>query len=76
MIKYTDLPYIVFISIFIFAVTLEHYIKYGVASAIVTALILFTALICMHTLMPKYMDWAHRKDLERQKRKEAKRLND
>ena len=72
MIKYTELPYIVLISLFIFAVTLEHYIKYGVPSAIITALILITALICIHTLMPKYMDWARRKDMERQKRKEAK----
>ena len=72
MIKYTDLPDIIFVSLLVLAAALDHYFKYGLPSAITAGTIICIIIIAIRTLMPKYMDWAYRKDKEKQKRKEAK----
>ena len=68
MIKYTDLPMLFFMALLIGAVTINFILEFGWEVGLIYLLL----IILLFTFMPMYMEWAERKDMEREKRKEAK----
>jgi len=59
---------LLFMALLIGAVTINFILEYGWEAGLIYLLL----IILFFTFMPKYMEWAERKDMEREKEKRQK----